>query len=108
MSEPSLGEFCQIYNLEKTAIKPTCFENPKNPSCIDLMLTNKQELLFKAKTKICGLSDFHKTVVFIFRTSFNKQKPEIVTYRDDKHFNNEKFRSRLMTYFTYHMAQLKM
>ena len=43
MSEPSLDEFCQTYNLESTVNKPTCFKNPKNRSCIDLMLTNKQE-----------------------------------------------------------------
>ena len=42
MSEPSLNEFCQTYNLESIVNKPTCFKNPKNPSCIYLMLTNKQ------------------------------------------------------------------
>ena len=43
MSEPSLDEFCQTYNLVSIVNKPTYFKNPKNPSCIDLMLTNKQE-----------------------------------------------------------------
>ena len=76
MSEPSLGEFCQIYNLEKTAIKPTCFENPKNPSCIDLMLTNKQELLFKAKTaETVGYLTFIKQwFLFLEQASISKSR----------------------------------
>ena len=50
MSEPSLDEFCQMYNLVSIVNKPTFFKNPKNPSCIDLMLTNKQERFLKANT----------------------------------------------------------
>ena len=45
---------------------------------IDLMLTNKQERSLKAKTVETGLSDFHKMVVSVFKTSFKKQK-HIVT-----------------------------
>ena len=32
MSEPSLNEFCQTYNLESIVNKATCFKNSKNPS----------------------------------------------------------------------------
>ena len=100
MSEPSLDEFCQTYNLESIVNKPTCFKNPKNPSCIDLMLTNKQERFLKAETAETGLSDFHKMVVSVFKTSFKKQKPKIVTYRDYKCFDNEKFRESLIIYLS--------
>ena len=100
MSEPSLDEFCQTYNLVSIVNKPTCFKNPKNPSCIDLMLTNKQERFLKANTIETGLSDFHKMVVSVFKTSFKKQKPKIVTYRDYKCFDNEKFRESLITYLS--------
>ena len=62
------------------------------------MLTSKQERFLKAKTIETGLSDFHKMVVSVFKTSFKKQKPKIVTYRDDKCFDNEKFRESLITY----------
>ena len=40
MSEPSLDEFCQTYDLENIVNKPICLKNPKNPPCIDLVLTN--------------------------------------------------------------------
>ena len=100
MSEPSLDEFCQTYNLVSIVNKPTCFKSPKNPSCIDLMLTNKQERFLKAKTIETGLFDFHKMVVSVFKTSFKKQKPKIVTYRDYKRFDNETFRESPITYLS--------
>ena len=62
------------------------------------MLTNKQERFLKAKTIETGLSDFYKMVVSVFKTSFKKQKPKIVTYRDYKRFDNEKLRESLIIY----------
>ena len=100
MTEPFLNKFCQTYNLESIVNRPTCLKSPKNPSCIDLMLTNKQERFLKAKTVETGLSDFHKIVVSVFKTSFKKQKPKIVTYRDYRRFDNEKFRESPITYFS--------
>ena len=67
MSGPSLNKFCQTYNLESIVNKQTCFKNPKNPSCIGLMLTNQQERLLKDKTIETGLSDFHKMVVLFLK-----------------------------------------
>ena len=43
-SEPCLNDFCDINNLKNLVKEPTCFKNPDNPSCIDLFLTNRQEL----------------------------------------------------------------
>ena len=71
MSEPSLNEFRQTYNLGSIVNKPTCFKNPKNPSCIDLVLTNKKERFLKAKTVETGLSDCHKMVFSVFKTSIS-------------------------------------
>ena len=100
MNEPSLNEtFCQTYNLESIVNEPTCLKNPKNPSCIDLMLTNKQRFL-KGKTVEAGLFDFHKMVFSVFKTSFKKQNPAIVTYCDYKRFDNVKFRESLITCFS--------
>ena len=77
MSEPSLDEFCKTYNLEGIVNKPTFFKSSKNPSCIDLVLTNKQESFLKAETVETGLSDFYKTLVSAFKTSFKKQKKKM-------------------------------
>ena len=64
------------------------------------MLTNKQESFLKAKIVETGLSDFHEMVVSVFKTSFQKQKPNIFTYLDYRHFDNEKFRESLITCFS--------
>ena len=95
-----LDELNSKYDLESIINKPTCFKNPKNPSCIDLMLTNKQEKFLKAKTFETWLSDFHEMVVSVFKTGFKKQKLKIVSYRDYKYFDNEKFRESLKTCFS--------
>ena len=63
------------------------------------MLTNKQDRFLKAQTIKTGLSDFHKMVVSVFKTSFKKKKLKIVTYPDYKRFDNEKFKESLITCF---------
>ena len=35
-----MKEFCKSYSLKSLVQVPTCFENPENPSCIDLILRN--------------------------------------------------------------------
>ena len=52
-----------------------CFKNPENPSCIDLLLTNKP-LSFSTTTAMgTGLSDFHKMIVAVIKIIFHKMKP---------------------------------
>ena len=52
-------DFCETYKLRNLVIHPTCFKNPGNPLCIDLLLTNKP-LSFQTTTVIeTGLCDFH-------------------------------------------------
>ena len=38
-------------------------------------------------------------VVSVFKISFKKQKPKLVTHRDYKRFDNENFKESLITYF---------
>ena len=42
ISERSIHDFCNVYNLESLSNTPTCFKNPENPSCINLLLTNSK------------------------------------------------------------------
>ena len=37
-----MEEFCSNYNLKSLIRVPTCYKNPNNPSCIDLILKNFQ------------------------------------------------------------------
>ena len=48
----------EIYKLQNLIKEPTCFQNPDNPTCTDLIFTNKP-LSFKSTYMIeTELSDF--------------------------------------------------
>ena len=64
MSETFMNEFCEINNLKNLVKEPTCFKNPLNPTCIDLMLTNRPKT-FQNTLPIPGLSHFHKMTVTV-------------------------------------------
>ena len=58
MREEPMQVFCDTF---KCLVKePTCYKNMDNPSCIDLMLTNKSLYFQHTSTIETGLSDFHK------------------------------------------------
>ena len=40
-TEEVTKSFCQIPNFKNLLGKPTYYKNPTNPSCIDLIITNK-------------------------------------------------------------------
>ena len=48
----------------------------KLESCMDFILTNIPRSTFKMNTFFTGLSDFHKLVLSIFKTTFSKSAPE--------------------------------
>ena len=81
----------EIYKLRNLIKEPTCFQNPDNPTCTDLIMTNKS-LSFKSTYVIeTELSDFYKMVVAVMKMHFPKMKPQVVSYRKYKEFHNETF-----------------
>ena len=42
-SDTSVKDFRDIYSFKHLMKRPTCYESPNNPKCIDLMLTNGQK-----------------------------------------------------------------
>ena len=79
-------------NLVKDA---TCFKSIENPSCIDLFITNSPLSFQNTTTVTTGLSDYHRLVVTVMKTSFPKSKPKTIYYRDYKKFDLQKFRKEL-------------
>ena len=78
MDDSSMIGFCETYKLRNLVKHPTCFKNPENPSCIDLLLTNKP-LNFQTTTLIeTRLSDFHKMIVAVMKMDFSKMKPRVI------------------------------
>ena len=96
MSEEAMNSFCSIYNLKSLVHDYTCFKNIDNPSCIDLILTNKSLCFQNTSVIDNGLSDFHKLTLNTMKASFQKQEPKILHYRNYKIFDNGSFRNDLL------------
>ena len=95
IGETCLDNFLFQHELQSINKEPTCFKNAHNPSCIDLILTNSPRSFFKTETLFTGLSDFHKLVTAVFKTTFLKSKPKEIIYRDFKKFSEESFNEEL-------------
>ena len=97
-SEPheyDMSEFCAIYGLKNLVKEPTCFKSTENPSCVDLILTNRHRSFQSTITLETGISDFHKMPVTILKTYFKKGPPKIISYRDYSRYSPHIFRSDL-------------
>ena len=66
-----------------------------NPSCIDLILTNKPRSFQKSSVLETGLSDFHHLTFTILKTHFQKKPPQTVKYRDFRRYSIEGFQHDL-------------
>ena len=87
-----MAEFLNLNGLTSLIKKQTCFKNPFKPTYIDLILTNQPSCFQYSKHFETGLSDFHLQAVTEFKKSFQKLQLKIISYRDYKIFDNEKFR----------------
>ena len=94
-SEECIEEFLFERNFKNLVKEKTCYKSLENPSCIDLLITNSSASFQNTTTVETGLSDFHKMVVTVMKTTFPKAQPKIVYYRDYKNFDLAKFRSDL-------------
>ena len=95
LSENLIKTFCGNYSLKNLVKEPTCFKNIHKPTCIDLILTNR--VLYFQNTTVfeTGLSDFHKLVITIMKSTYQKQTPNIIQYRSYKKFVEKIFRNDL-------------
>ena len=91
ISEPNLASFCTVYNFKSLISKSTCYKNPDNSSCIDLILTNCPNYFKNSSTFETGLSDFHKLILTLFKSEIPQQRPNIISYR--KRFDSQMFQS---------------
>ena len=90
-----MGNFLGTYGLKSLVKENTCFKSIENPSCIDLILTNSYNSFQNTVVLSTGLSDCHKMVLTILKTTFPKVKPKEIAFRDYKMFNDITFRQDL-------------
>ena len=91
-SENAMIEFCKVYKLKNLVKGATCYKIPEEPSCIDLILTNRPRSFHGCHIIETGLSDFHEMTVIVMRMCFKKQGLRVLRYRDYKRFNTQSFR----------------
>ena len=82
VTQTSMKVICGSYEFENLLKDATCYKNPENPSCIDLILTNNPNIFRNSGVIETGLSDFRKMTVTVMKTTFEKLKPNIIYYRD--------------------------
>ena len=90
-NDSAISVFSDTYDLKSLIKEPTCYNL--------LVLTNKPRSFQRSCVNETGLSDFHKMTVTVTKTLFEKLQPRVVSYRDYKHFENDKFRTGLLSEF---------
>ena len=59
-NDTTMKNFCQIYGWKNIVKDKTCFKNPINPTCIELIMTSRPKSFQESEIIKTGLSDFHK------------------------------------------------
>ena len=86
LSNDFVDSLCGSYSLKSIIKKNTCFPNPNNSTCIDLILTKRQKC-FESSTIIeTRLSDVHQLTVIVLESYFKK-----LIQREFKNFSNQRF-----------------
>ena len=87
-NDATMKNFCLIYCCKNIVKDKTCFKNPINPTCIDMIITNKPKSFQESEVVETGLFDFHKMSLTVMKVFYNK-KPR-------KSFNIESIKIFLM------------
>ena len=90
----NLEVFMNSFGLKCLITKPTCFQ-PKNTSCIDLILTNKKDLFKNSNVLEAGISDHHSFIITSLKSQLVKGNAKTKLYRDYGEFNMNNFKPEL-------------
>ena len=93
--EPYLRDFLYEHSAKNLVREKACFKNIENPSCIYLFITNSHKSFQNTTVLSSGLSDCHKMIVTVMKSTFPRNEPKIVYYRDHKSSIERKFRNDL-------------
>ena len=97
LEDEAMHEFCSIHDLKSLIKVPTCFKSTENPSCIDLILTNRPHNFQNSTVLETGLSDFHLLTVTVLKTTFRKRPPKVIKYRNYKNYCHLRFQAELQS-----------
>ena len=84
-----------LYDLQNSVIENTCFKSVEYPSCVNLFLTNCSRSFQSTFVIPTGISDCHKMIITVLKTTFKKARSKEIIYRSYKNFDNYVFRKDL-------------
>ena len=90
----SLENVMTTFDLECLTRKPTCFHS-SNPTCIDLVFTNKKEIFKNTDVIEVRISDHHNLIVTALKSLLLKENAKTKLYRDYSSFNMDHFKEDL-------------
>ena len=93
LEDKNLQHFTDTFSIEHLINEPTCFK--RNPSCKDLIITNKKSYFKNTCAAVIGISDFNKLMAVSSKSQVLKTPPKIKTYRNYKTFNENRFNEDL-------------
>ena len=115
-NEIILPEFLNAYNAKNIVKTKTCFKSIENPTCVDLIITDKSGSFQHTDVFETGISDDHKLVTIVMKAKFTKASFKYVHYRNYKNLNEQDFKLGLRgklkvgavdaTYETFHNVYL--
>ena len=80
-NDATMKNFCQTYGCKNIVQDKTCFKDLVNPTCIDLIITNRPISFQESEVIETGLCDFHKMTLSVMKCS--------ITNKNRKSFNIE-------------------
>ena len=83
----TMEQFMKGHLFHSLYKKPTCYKS-KRGRCIDLLLTNKNRSFKFTNAFETGMSDHHLMIYTMFRTTFDKNEPNIIKYGSYKNFDS--------------------
>ena len=93
-NNPKLSELIDDHELYSLKSEPTYFRII-SPTCIDNFLTNEKTRFMKTLTFETGVSDHHKLIGTMLRSTFAKGKPKKMLYGCYKNFDKKRFEEEL-------------
>ena len=74
-----LEELLNLFNLKSLISSPTCFQSI-DPTCIDLLLANQEDLFSNFNTCEVGISDHHYLVSIMLNKKISKGSTKNLFY----------------------------
>ena len=90
----NLENVMTTFDLECLIKKPTCFQS-SNPTCIDLILTNKKEFFKNTDVIEVGIPNHHSLIATDLKSLLLKGNAKTKLYRDYNSFNIDHVKGNL-------------